>query len=442
MATSNLDLGVVASLPPKEAISYFESKGYTISWNWFETLEEAHARAFTVAKCVRLDVLNTIRSAVDDALNNGLTEKQFMAQLTPQLQKMGWWGKQIVVDSTGTAQTVTLGSPYRLKTIYQTNTRTAYAAGRYAQMMNQVSEFPYWQYVAVMDSHTRPAHAELNNMIFRYDDLFWQTHYPPNDWNCRCRVRALSEGRYQALGIPVTDSTGMLSTRTVDAGVDPFTGEVYQTTVTTFNNGKVKMTPGAGWSYNVGSAAFGTDAAACRKLIETPDPDLRRQFIQSLNNAPARQLDFAVFVNQAVTGRAIAHALQSVGFVSEDVASQYGQTTGQPPARLMTMNVDQVTELTAATAEQPATVAAGDVAQLPAVVANPQAVLLDNESGDLLYVGAANNSRKQCTVAVAPMKQAGGQQLQNVAIGARSEDLPALQSAVATGQYTVIQGAL
>lgn len=439
---SGLDLGVAAGLPPKEAISYFEAKGYAVSWNWYEQLAADHARAFTVAKCVNLDVLNTIRSAVDTALKQGLTEKQFMAQLTPQLQKLGWWGEQIVVDSTGTAQTVTLGTPYRLKTIYQTNTRTAYAAGRYAQMMNQVADFPYWQYVAIMDSHTRPAHAELNNMIFRADDLFWQTHYPPNDWNCRCRVRALSEGRYQALGIPVTDSTGMLSTKTVDAGVDPFTGEVYQTTVTTFNNGKVKMTPGAGWSYNVGAAAFGTDKAACRKLIETPDPDLRRQFVQTLNNSPARQLDFALFVNRIITSRRAGHIVQTVGFMDEDIAQQVSDRTGTPPARMMVMGEKQI--LHADSDKHHDTGVAltpQEYAALPAIVAHPTAVLWDKANNNLLYVGAGEDGRPVRVVINAAMKLRKQVNPLDVIINAYTVNTDKLQAGLGS-QYELLQGSL
>lgn len=444
MAGSDFDLGVAASLPPKEAISYFESKGYEISWNWYETLEAAHARAFTVAKCVRLDVLTSIRGAVDDALKQGLTEEQFIKQLTPTLQKLGWWGKQVMIDESGQAQNIALGTPYRLKTIYQTNTRTAYAAGRYAQMMSDADLQPYWQYVAVLDSHTRPAHAELNNMIFRYDDLFWQTHYPPNDWNCRCRVRALSERRYQALGIPVTDSTGMLSTRTVTAGTDPLTGAVYETTVTTFNNGKVKMTPGTGWSYNVGSAAFGTDTAAARKLVETSDPDLRRTFISSLNNSPARQLDFGIFAGKAAKGLTVPHAVQTVGFISEEIAGKVHDLLGGNFAvpRITSVTSDHVDALVNPPAGTQPVLTVDDVAGLPRIVANSQAILLDNTTGDLVYVADKDNDAGGRTVAFAPVLDDAAQNKLGTNMTASSQSLADLQAGVLNGRYQVLQGAL
>lgn len=173
-----VDLAYAARLPPKEAVAYFRAKGHNITRNWYEQLTEAHARAFTVAKAVRLDVLNTIRDEVDRAVHDGITRREFTRTLAPRLQKLGWWGKQIVVDTQGNAKEIELGSPRRLATIYNVNMRTAYNSGRYAQMMNNAEAYPFWQYVAVMDGRTRPAHAALNGMVFRYDDPFWQTHYP------------------------------------------------------------------------------------------------------------------------------------------------------------------------------------------------------------------------------------------------------------------------
>lgn len=217
-------------MPPKEAIAYLESKGLRITFDWAEMLNEAHARAFTVAKAMRLDVLRDIRTGVLDALATGKTLRQFEAELTPLLQAKGWWGKQIVVDSQGQAQQVQLGSPHRLKTIYQTNLQSAFMAGRMQAQMAAPSCI-YLMYVAVMDGRTRVSHAALDGKIWRKDDPVWASIYPPNGHNCRCRTRGLTEGQLKREGLSLSDPPEIV-TREVTAGKNSSTGELFRTVQT------------------------------------------------------------------------------------------------------------------------------------------------------------------------------------------------------------------
>ena len=113
-------------LAPSLAIKYFKNKNNKLSWDWYELWQDAHKKSFTVAKVMREDILKDIRSALDKALSEGKTFKEFSKELKPTLQKKGWWGEQIVVDSKGNAEKVQLGSMYRLKTIYSVNMQTAY----------------------------------------------------------------------------------------------------------------------------------------------------------------------------------------------------------------------------------------------------------------------------------------------------------------------------
>jgi SPP1 gp7 family putative phage head morphogenesis protein len=227
MATDASLLRALFDQPPEDAIAFLRSKGLRITFNWQEMLDEAHVRAFTVAKAMRLDVLRDIRGGLLDALSQGRTLRQFETDLTPLLQAKGWWGKQIVVDAQGQAQQVQLGSPCRLKTIYQTNLQSAYMAGR-AQAQAQADAFPYLMYVAVMDGKTRPSHAALHGKVWRKDDPVWLVLFPPNGFNCRCRTRALTEGQMQREGLVLSPPPEIL-TRTVNAGSDQATGELFPT---------------------------------------------------------------------------------------------------------------------------------------------------------------------------------------------------------------------
>ena len=133
------------------------------------------------------------------------------------LEKRGLLGRHKLVNpETGELKTLT---PWRLRTIYQTNLQSAFMAGRYAQMQAATDSHPYWQYVAIMDSRTRPAHAALNGRTFRHDDPVWSAgFFPPLGYNCRCRARPMSEAAVKREGIALSSSQGRLSQIDVEVG--------------------------------------------------------------------------------------------------------------------------------------------------------------------------------------------------------------------------------
>ncbi|WP_188258257.1 phage minor head protein [Pseudomonas aeruginosa] len=231
-APTPADLQAIFGLEPEQAIAYLKAKGYAITWNWQEMLDQAHDQAFTVAKAMRLDLLSDIRAALETALQDGQTLQQFIEQLQPVLEAQGWWGQQVIVDGAGNAELVQLGSPRRLKTIYQTNLQSAYMAGRKASMEDSVDTHPYWRYVAILDGRTRPSHRALSGKVYRHDDPVWSAIYPPNGFNCRCRVTALSGAALQRKGLQVESSAGRVQTETVEIGVDKRTGEIRTAQVT------------------------------------------------------------------------------------------------------------------------------------------------------------------------------------------------------------------
>lgn len=193
-------------LAPKEALAWFRAKGFIFGFSWQDVWHEEHGRGFTVAKAMTRDVLETIREAVDRAIAEGQTLEQFQKDLRPTLEKLGWWGKQRAIDpATGQIETVQLGSPRRLKTIFQTNMRTSYAAGRWERIQRNKRAFPLLEYVSVMDGRERPEHHAWHATVLPVDDVWWDEHYPPNGWNCRCLVKPVSRGQAERRGLKVTE---------------------------------------------------------------------------------------------------------------------------------------------------------------------------------------------------------------------------------------------
>lgn len=249
MKPTHADLAMIIKLEPIDAIAYLKRKGFAIGWDWHSVDAETHARAFTVAKGASIDIFSTIRTALVDNLRQGKTLKDFIQDLQPVLEAKGWWGRKTVINPVGEEQEVTLGTPRRLKTIYQTNMQSAYMAGRYKAALEATETHPYWMYVATMDGRTRPSHSLLHGKVFRWDDPVWEYILPPNGYNCRCRFTAMTEAEVKRRGLKVESSEGRIRFETVETGVASDTGEI--------NTARIMILDTKDWKGN--KAVFRTD---------------------------------------------------------------------------------------------------------------------------------------------------------------------------------------
>jgi len=266
------------NLPPKEAIAYFERKGYALSFAWQDMWQHEHARAFTVAKVMRLDILEDIHGAMDAAIKNGVAFGEFKKNLKPILQAKGWWGRQEMTDPlTGETRSAQLGSTRRLQTIFDTNMRTSYAAGNWERIQRTKANRPYLRYMAVLDGRTRQQHRTWHGTVLPIDHPFWQTHYPPNGWRCRCMVQQLSERDLKRFDYKVSPGP---SIQTRKWG-NPRTGEIIDV--------PVGIDPG--FAYNVGIArdrAFTPPPAG--GLPSTVPPGMKLPPLPAPRPAPAQLL--------------------------------------------------------------------------------------------------------------------------------------------------------
>src|SRR5512139_1801078 len=186
-----IDLAYAIGLPPKDAIAYLAQRGRNLptGLRWQDVWQQAHARAFTVAGVMKADVLGDIHASLVDARTKGLGFADWENGIVPTLEKKGWFAKTPPALIADPATGEVLGkrlTPARMRLIYDQNMQTAYMAGRYKQMKANAEFRPWWQYTAVMDGKTRPAHRALHGKTFRHDDPFWDSFYPPNGFRCRC----------------------------------------------------------------------------------------------------------------------------------------------------------------------------------------------------------------------------------------------------------------
>ena len=202
MALKLSSLTRFVKLPPAEAIAYLKAKGFQTTFDYDEMMWEAHHEAFTVAKIAREDLLRDIRASLIAAQVEGIPFARWKQQIKPTLQKKGWWGEvEALNPATGEVKSIYVGSR-RLRTIFYTNMRVAYQAGK-AERFYRSDAVVYLRYVAILDERTRPSHRAMHGKVLPKDHHWWQQNFPPNGWNCRCRVSPVgraSKKRYEDAG--------------------------------------------------------------------------------------------------------------------------------------------------------------------------------------------------------------------------------------------------
>lgn len=300
-------------LPPKEAVAFFQQKGYRTTFSYLDMMHHAHSDAFTVAGVTKLDVLQDIRGLLDDALANGSTFETFRKGMKEKLSAKGWWGPREVRDpETGETKIVDLSTSSRLDTIYDTNMRMAYASGQWKRIQRTKAALPYLVYETMDDTKVRALHRRWHLVCLPVDHPWWRTHFPPCDWKCRCGARQMTRGMIERAGLRIWDAPP-------DDGPD--------TKVTNPRTGEVTMAPkgvNPSFAYNPGEAsypdparytakAFGDEAA--RLAVRTP------AFTDLIAGQNVTRAAPVGWLDEAIT-EALDVAVKRVDLSSDTVATQ------------------------------------------------------------------------------------------------------------------------
>ena len=246
---------------PKQAIEFLRQKKMLASKVLAKEMHDsALARATTIARLTSLDMTKDIYQSLETAMREGKGFYAWKKELVSEFERKGWiFGKDQSIrgiDGHLLADPNTgeyFGTPRRLNTIYRVNMQSAYSAARYQRLRDNVDNRPYWQYSAVGDARTRPAHLALSGKVYRYDDPFWATFYPPNGFNCRCTVIALGERDLKRRGMDKPDDSSAFLVE-VERPADK-QGNREKTVGFKLPDGTVRVTD-KGFDYNVGRIAY------------------------------------------------------------------------------------------------------------------------------------------------------------------------------------------
>ncbi len=178
-------------LPFIEAIDYFRERVPMSTGEFFALEEEARARAFTIAYAQKAGLVAGVKGSLQKALDEGISFGQWQQDANALYDRLG----------------VTRMNPFHLDVVYRQNIQQSYMAGRYKQMTRPevLKRRPYWEYIAVRDTHSRPSHARQHGNVYPADHPYWHTWYPTNGFRCRCGVRSLSAAEVEKRGLRVRE---------------------------------------------------------------------------------------------------------------------------------------------------------------------------------------------------------------------------------------------
>jgi hypothetical protein len=266
---------------PPEIIRYFEQKGLRPSFSWQDVWGEEHAHAFTVAKAVDAELLTLFQSSIQRAIENGQGFETWRTDLIPELQRLGWYGKRVVADPTGKwkSKVVDYSRPARLQTIFWTNVRTARAAGQWERIQRTKRGLPYLLYVRTASQEPRLQHLAWVGVILPVDHDFWNTHFPPNGFGCKCSVRQITRTQaddYSGQDGYTTDPP-VIVTKTF---VNKRTGEVTQA--------PEGIDPGFGHNPGLARARSLVDIFSAR--LEQAGPEAAKKIVADFVASPAPRI--------------------------------------------------------------------------------------------------------------------------------------------------------
>lgn len=90
-----------------------------------------------------------------------------------------------------------------LETEFNTSISQSQSAEQWVTIQESKKDLPLLQYQTADDERVRDEHVAWDNIIRPVDDPFWNTHYAPNGYNCRCTIIQLASGSVSSLkGVP------------------------------------------------------------------------------------------------------------------------------------------------------------------------------------------------------------------------------------------------
>lgn len=408
------------SLSFQQQIDFFAAKNPSV--NYESVRGAAHDQSFVSAGAHRADLVADLYAIVNQAIRDGLTLEEFRKDYYAVLDNYGW-------EPSG-------GRAWRAQVIYRTNLRTSYAAGRYAQLQAVKATRPYWGYHhSDAVEHPREQHLAWDGLIIHADNPWWQTHYPPSGFGCECYVTAFSLDEIRTLNKPGPDEPPAERMR------DIF-----------FHGATVQVPEGIdpGWDYAPGRAAFENQVQLTLEktapLPAAPAARMNRQLLDEDSVESALQGSWSSWVGEVAADPVVQGAARNVGTLSPATVSGMQQAGSEPQTALVSMDDAHLVPMIKAAQAEPqgnalsTVLTLAELVQLPQILAQPEAVLLDAAGSALIYVFDSGRNGGKVALLVNYLLQ--GASRSNLVQSGSVIDVEQFGQQLASGRLVLVEGNL
>ena len=124
-----------------------------------------------------LNLMLDINPAVTRAIKTGMSQQEFVRQ-----------------------QRKRLNNPKLLQLIYNSYLRVSLAANQWERIEETRQSHPYLLYQLGPSRVHHPEHERWDGILLSARNAWWETHFPPNEWGCRCYVRQVSKVEAERMG--------------------------------------------------------------------------------------------------------------------------------------------------------------------------------------------------------------------------------------------------
>jgi SPP1 gp7 family putative phage head morphogenesis protein len=162
-----------APAPHEEAAALIANKPVVAREVFDGLLPELRGRAFTITGVEAANVQQAVRDRIAE-LPRGAKWDDVKADIADAIEPF-------IGD----------GADRRAELLLRTHGFQAFQSSNW-RVIQEDADSTHIQYLATEDDRVRATHIALNGIILPKEDPFWQRHFPPWEWGCRCRTRPIN----------------------------------------------------------------------------------------------------------------------------------------------------------------------------------------------------------------------------------------------------------